>query len=140
MTTSIDSNIVVALWWKSHSSNSNAARLLAESRKRGALVISAPVYAELIADPNRTEGEVDDFASDTGISIDWEIDEDIWREAGKAYGSYAQRRMKSGAGPPRRLLADFIIGAHASIRGYALLTLNERDYKAAFPKLTVVSI
>jgi len=69
MTTSIDSNIVVALWFKSHSANSIAAQLLGEAQKRGKLVISAPVYAELMADPARTENQLDQFAADTGISL-----------------------------------------------------------------------
>jgi hypothetical protein len=139
MTTSIDSNIIVALWRNTHSSNRIASKLLDQAQKRGKLVVSAPVYAELMADPNRSESELDKFASDTGISIEWTIEEDIWREAGRAYRAYAQRRIHSGGGSPKRILADFVIGAHALVRGYTLLTLNARDYVTAFPKLAVVS-
>ena len=139
MTTSIDSNVIIALWWDSHSANRMAARMLNEAQKRGNLIMAAPVYAELIADPRRSEGELDEFALETGISIDWKIDENIWREAGRAYRSYAMRRVCSGGNPPRRILADFIIGAHAMIRGYSLLTLNKIDLATAFPKLTIVS-
>jgi predicted nucleic acid-binding protein len=135
MTTSIDSNIVVALWWNAHSFNRIAASLLGEAQRRGKLVICAPVYAELLADPARSEDQLDQFASDAGISIEWKIEEEIWRAAGRAYCAYAQRRIRSGGGPPKRILADFIIGAHALVRGYTLLTLNERDYAAAFPAL-----
>ena len=35
--------------------------------------------------------------------------------------------------------ADFIIGAHAALRGYTLLTLDGQLYKAAFPALKIVS-
>jgi len=139
MTTSIDSNIIVALWWESHSANRIAARMLDQAQNRGNLIISAPVYAELIADPKRSETELDEFALDTGIAIDWKIDEDIWREAGRAYRSYSRRRFRSGGSPPRRILADFIIGAHALKRGYTLLTLIEGDFATAFPGLTIVS-
>jgi predicted nucleic acid-binding protein len=140
MTTSIDTNIVVALWLKSHSANSIAAHLLGEAQMRGKLIIAAPVYAELMADSARTESQLDRFASDTGISIEWQIEEDTWREAGRVYCDYARRRIRSGGGLPRRILTDFIIGAHAMVRGYTLLTLNRRDYAAAFPKLKVVSM
>lgn len=140
MTTSIDSNIIIALWFKSHSANSIAARLLGEAQKLGELVISAPVYAELMADPARSESQLDRFAAETGISVEWKLEEDTWREAGKAYREYARRRNRSGGGPPRRILTDFIIGAHAVVNGYTLLTLNRRDYAATFPKLTVVSM
>jgi hypothetical protein len=140
MTTSIDSNIIVALWRDTHSSNRIAAKLLHHAQKRGKLVVSAPVYAELMADPDRTESELDEFASDTGIAVEWTIEEVIWREAGRAYRDYARRRIRSGGGPPRRVLADFIIGAHALIRGYTLLTLNGRDYVAAFPTLPIIPV
>jgi len=140
MTTSIDSNILVALWRNSHTSNRVAAESLGEAHRRGSLVICAPVYAELTADPNRTMSELDEFASETGISIDWELEEAIWREAGMASRGYAQRRIRSGGGAPRRILADFIIGAHALLRGYALLTLNSADYVVAFPQLQVFSL
>jgi predicted nucleic acid-binding protein len=139
VTTSIDSNVIVALWWDSRSANRVAANMLKEAHKRGNLIMSAPVYAELIADPRRSEAELDEFALDTGISIEWKIDEEIWREAGRAYRSYAMRRVRSGGNPPRRILADFIIGAHALKRGYSLLTLNGSDFSAAFPALTIVS-
>jgi predicted nucleic acid-binding protein len=139
MTTSIDTNIIVALWRKDHLANQLAANLLSSARERGSLVISAPVYAELMADPNRIASELEKFAADTGISIEWKIEEEIWREAGRAYRDYARRRIRSGSGPPRRILADFLIGAHALVRGYTLLTLDGEHYRAAFPTLTIVS-
>ena len=140
MTTSIDTNVIVALWLKSHSANFVAAQLLGQAQKRGKLIISAPVYAELMADPARSESQLDQFAADTGITVEWKIEEDAWREAGRAYCEYSRRRIRSGGGSPTRILADFIIGAHALVRGYTLLTLNRRDYAATFPKLTVSSM
>jgi predicted nucleic acid-binding protein len=41
---------------------------------------------------------------------------------------------------PRRLLADFIIGAHALEHGYPLQTLDDQLSRAAFPRLPVVTI
>jgi predicted nucleic acid-binding protein len=38
---------------------------------------------------------------------------------------------------PRRILADFLIGAHALLSARHLLTLGDRFYKAAFPGLTI---
>jgi hypothetical protein len=93
-----------------------------------------------MADPARTEGQLDRFTAETGISVEWKIEKDTRREAGRAYRAYAQRRSRSGGGPPRRILTHFIIGAHAMVRGYTLLTLKRRDYATTFPKLTVVSV
>jgi predicted nucleic acid-binding protein len=139
MTSSIDTNIIVALWRMDHPANQVAVNMLSAAHEHGGLVVSAPVYAELMADPNRTERDLQEFISESGISVEWKLEEEIWREAGRAYRDYARRRIRSGGGPPRRILADFVIGAHAVLRGYTLLTLNGRDYAAVFPKLVLVS-
>jgi len=49
MVTSIDSNVLIALWDPDDSLNQAAQRSLDEAQSRGALVISAPVFAELMA-------------------------------------------------------------------------------------------
>jgi predicted nucleic acid-binding protein len=68
------------------------------------------------------------------------LKERIYREAGNAYQKYAERRRKQGTNGPRRILADFLIGAHALVSGYRLLTLDGRMYRASFPKLRVETI
>lgn len=107
---------------------------------RGSLVLSAPVFAELIAAPGRNEAFLSAFCSDTGISVEFDLDEAIWRLAGRAFQAYASRRRKQRDPSPRRILADFLIGAHASHRGYRLLTLDDHLYKSAFSALTLVTI
>ena len=139
MTTSIDSNIVVALWRRDDPSSGTAAILLDQARKQGGLVVSAPVFAELMGDPNRTEIGLNEFFRDTGILIDWTVDERAWREAGRAYRGYVQRRRSENGSFPRRILADFLIGAHALVHGYSLLTFDLRLYSAAFPSLSIIS-
>jgi predicted nucleic acid-binding protein len=81
---------------------------------------------------------VSSFLEETGVAIDWDLGEPVWRSAGRAFQSYARRKQRdSGA---RRILADFLIGAHAQTRGYRLLTLDERLYKAAFPTLRLETV
>ena len=139
MTTSIDSNIIIALWREADALNGVAAKMLVRARKQGKLIVSAPVYAELMGDPKRTEAELNEFLRDTSILIDWTLNEKTWREAGRAYQGYVQRRRSGDGALPRRILADFLIGAHALVCEYALLTFDQRLYSAAFPKLTIVS-
>src|ERR1039457_7438812 len=110
------------------------------AKTRGSLVIAAPVFAELLAAPGRTEAFVDAFLEDTGISVDWNLDEMVWRAAGGAFQRYAERRRKQRDSGTRRILADFLIGAHAETRGYRLLTLDERIYRTPCPKLVVETI
>lgn len=139
MTTSIDSNVIVALWRQADPFNSAAAIMLNRSRKQGNLSVSAPVYVELLGDPSRDEAELDTFLEDTGILVDWTLDERVWREAGRANRGYIQRRRSSGGSLPRRLVTDFLIGAHALVFGRTLLTFDRRLYAAAFPKLAIVA-
>jgi predicted nucleic acid-binding protein len=135
MTTAIDTNIVVALWDNDNALNTAAQQALDASLTRGQLVIAAPVFAELLACPDRDESFLNGFFRDTGITVEWILDEAIWRVAGLAFQAYATRRRTQRDSGPRRILADFLIGAHAVQNKYHLLTLDDRIYRAAFPTL-----
>jgi predicted nucleic acid-binding protein len=140
MTTAIDTNVVVALWDKDPALSLAAQTALEAAFHRGSLVVSAPVFAELIAAPGRSETFVSSFFEETGIAVDWDLGEAVWRSAGRAFQAYPERRRKHRDAGGRRILADFLIGAHAQARGYRLLTLDERLYKAAFPTLTMETV
>jgi len=140
MTTAIDTNILVALWDTDPQLNSAVQKALDSAQARGALVITGAVYAELLALPGRTEKMLDEFFGATGILVEWQLSEQIWRTAGRAFQEYARRRRKKKAEMPRRILADFLIGAHAAVHHYPLLTLDRRLYRAAFPKLKIVEL
>lgn len=140
MTTAIDTNVVIALWDKDPVLSSAAQTALEAAFSRGSLVVAAPVFAELIAAPGRSETFVSSFFEETGIAIDWDLGEAVWRSAGRAFQSYAERRRKQRDSGTRRILADFLIGAHAQTRGYRLLTMDERLYRAAFPAVTIETI
>jgi len=140
MTTEIDSNILVALWNEDDALNTLARKALDAALGRGSLVIAAPVFAELLASPSRGEAFLDAFFRDTGMSVDWELGETIWRTAGRAFQRYVMRRAKQRGSGPRRILADFLIGAHALQNGFRLLTLDDRLYAAAFPRLALDTI
>lgn len=136
MTTAIDTNIIVALWDKDPLVSSPSRRALEIAFLRGGLVI-APVFAELLAAPGRNETFLAKFLRETTIMVDWDLGEDVWRTAAKAFQSYAERRRKQRDSGTRRILGDFIIGAHAQVRGFRFLTRDERLYRAAFPHLKV---
>jgi predicted nucleic acid-binding protein len=139
MITAIDTNVIVALWAEDEISVA-AEAALEKAYQRGRLIVSAPVFAELIAAPGRTEGFVNSLLEENGIVIDWDLHEPIWRAAGRAFQAYAERRRKQGDPGTRRILADFLIGAHAQVRGYRLLSLDERLYRAAFPSLKIETV
>jgi len=101
-------------------------------------VISAPVYVELLAHPAASVAFVEGFLERTRIVVDFVLDETVWRETGRSFAGYAQRQRASGGGRPKRLLADFLIGAHAVLRADRLLTLDASRYLEAFPGLRMM--
>jgi len=140
MTTAVDTNVIVALWDRDPCLSSAAQSALDAALGRGTLVVAATVFAELMAAPSRSELFLDSFFRETGINIDWALDESVWRRAGRAFQGYAARRRKQRDVGPRRILADFLIGAHAQEGGHSLLTLDDHLYRTAFPGLTVVRV
>jgi hypothetical protein len=135
MTTAIDTNVIVALWSEDDALSAAAEKALDSAFRRGALVVAGPVFAELMAAPGRKEDFVTVLLEENGIVIDWHLNEAIWRAAGRAFQAYAERRRQQQDHGTRRLLVDFLIGAHAHVHGYRLLSLDERLYRAAFPTL-----
>lgn len=55
MITAIDTNVFIALWDKDPVLSGTAQTALDSAFSRGTLVVAAPVFAELIAAPGRSE-------------------------------------------------------------------------------------
>ena len=137
MITAVDTNVVIALWDRDSALSFAAQTALDSAFNRGTLVAAATVFAELIAAPGRTDAFVGSFFEETGIGVDWELPEQVWRLAGRAFQAYAERRRKQRDAGGRRILADFVIGAHALANGCRLLTLDDRLYRSSFPTLAI---
>jgi predicted nucleic acid-binding protein len=137
MRTAIDTNVFSAIWsWEP--SAARATVQLDEARMEGALVISPSVFAELLAYPRATEAFVREFLQATVVDVDWKREEKVWTEAGLRFARYAARRRKAIGEGPRRLLADFLIGAHALVQAERLLTLDPTRYRQDFPELRLL--
>lgn len=134
MLSAIDTNVISALWSEEPTAGA-MAELLRTARSQGALTVSAPVYAELHAYPGATAVFVEKFISDTGIRVDFDLGDGVWRLAASTFAEYAERRRRSGGGGSKRLLVDFIVGAHAATEADRLLTLDPDRYRTAFPDL-----
>lgn len=137
MRTALDTNILSALW-SGEPLASQIATSLGQARAQGGLVICAPVFAELMAHPSATQDFVEEFLRETGITVDFKIDEAIWRQSAKSFATYAQRRRRSGGNSPKRLLVDFVIASHALVNADRLMTLDAKRYTTNFPKLRIV--
>ena len=65
-------------------------------------------------------------------AIDGNVIVALWsREAGAA------RRPASAGAEPKRLLVDYLVGAHARERADRLLTLDPQRYRPAFEDLRI---
>ena len=137
MRTALDTNVLSALWSKEPLASQVAAQL-AEAHARGGLVVCAPVYVELLAHPSANQRFVDEFLAETGIVVDFELDESVWRQAGRSFAAYAHRRRRAQGGSPKRLLVDFLVAAHALLRADCLMTLDASRYQRDFPRLHLV--
>ena len=134
MRTALDTNILSALW-SNEPSAFDISDDLAAAKQSGALLISGVVYAELLAYPKATESFVNEFCEQTGITIDFKLQDTAWVEAGRRFAKYAKRRRTTTTPVAKRLLADFLVGAHALLQADRLMTLDPTRYKQDFPEL-----
>ena len=136
--TALDANILSALL-RSEANALSIARQLSALAREGSLVVSPVVYAELLAGPGVTPDFLKGFLQEVDVQLLPPPGLAVWESAGLAYGSYAQRRQRSGGGSPRRILSVFVIGAHALYHGAALFTADPQHYRLSFPALTVLT-
>lgn len=96
------------------------------------LAINAVIYSELSIAFERIE-ELESVLSEANLSV-----EPIPREAlflaGKAFLNYRRSRGTKLGVPP-----DFYIGAHAAVRGYAILTRDVSRYSNYFPTVRLIA-
>jgi predicted nucleic acid-binding protein len=135
--TALDTNVLSALW-SGEPSARGIESILFDARSQGGLVICAPVYCELLAYPSATRSFVQEFLSETGIFVDFLLDEQVWQSAANAFVAYAHRRRRSRGGPPKRMLVDFVVAAHAVLRADQLMTLRASRYRPDFTRLRIV--
>lgn len=137
--TSIDTNVLIDLLQADTTASQIASAALTKASAAGPLCICGAVFSELLGFPGRTVEELIELFNDLKIVIEWDVKKPDWQDAGVAFQSYVHRRRANGVSYPRRILTDFLIGAHASVRGYTLLTQDKRIYAASFPGLRIQS-
>jgi hypothetical protein len=137
MRTALDTNILSTIWTGAPSAATIAAQL-SKVHAEGALVVSAPVVVELSAIPSLNVQLVRKALAEMAIAIDFDLEQDVWLLAAERFAAYAIRRRRSGGDSPKRLLADFVIAAHALLKADRLMTLDAKRYSQDFPKLRIV--
>ena len=128
----VDSNILIDVSTRNEVWGQWSAEALAQLAEHVPLVINPIVYAEVSAGFSTIE------ALDQALPGNLYQREALpWEAAflaGKCFVTYRRR-----GGQRRSPLPDFYIGAHAAIRGFALLTRDAARYRTYFPRLKIIA-
>lgn len=139
MKVAVDTNVFIRLLYGNEELAPPARAVLERTSREAEVVVSPAVFAELVAGSRSLE-DVARFFEEKSITVHWDLDRQVWREAGLRYAAYARDRRKEGSGGPRRILADFLIGSHVLLMaGANLLTSDTRIFANYFPELRIVT-
>ncbi len=128
MITAIDTNILLDILVPNEAFYEASADALQESATAGSLAICDIVYAELCIH-FRSQHECEAFLESSEIRV-----QALTREA-HFLASRAWRTYRQQGGRRTRILADFLIGAHAQKQATRLLSRDRGFYTKLFPSL-----
>ena len=128
----VDSNVLLDIATGDPAWSEWSAEALAQAAERYPLVINPIVYAEVSIGYDKIE------ALDEALPVALYRREPLPWEAAFLAGK-CFLRYRRGGGQRRSPLPDFYIGAHAAVRGLALLTRDAGRYRMYFPRVPLVT-
>ena len=133
MTTAIDTNVLLDLFISSATHHERSRDALRNASLKGELIVSDIVYAEIV--PHFGDrSPLDAALNELSIRLS-PINRDIAWEAGLRWMRYRQ-----AGGPRTRILADFLIGAHALVSADVFLTRDRGFFDTYFPDLNKATV
>lgn len=106
--------------------------MLARLAPRETLMINPVIYAEFSV-------RYDDIDVVDSLLPEAEFRREHLPWAAAFAAGVAFRIYRKAGGARERVLPDFLIGAHAAIRGYSILTRDPKGYRAYFPDVPLVT-
>lgn len=131
MITAVDTNVLLDVFAADPEFGGRSRAAIRSALLEGGLVACDVVWAEVAA-AFPTTAEVTAAMDRLGVRF-MPLDEQVSADAGGAWRSY----RRSG-GSRTRILADFLIGAHAAVAADRLLTRDRGFYRKHFDRLTVL--
>jgi predicted nucleic acid-binding protein len=131
MITAVDTNILIDVLGADSTFGPASRDALWAASQAGALIASEVVWAETSA-WYRSEREAAEALDDLRLRL-VPMDAPAASAAGAAWGAY-----RRGGGRRDRMIADFLVGAHADVHADQLLTRDYGFYRARFRHLKVV--
>lgn len=128
----VDTNVLLDVLDEDPRWEAWSARALADAADRGTLLINPIIFAEVSLSFERIE------ELDAALPVTAFVREDLpWEAAflaGRSFLTYRQR-----GGTRHAPLPDFYIGAHAAVRGHAVLTRDPARYRSYFPTVRLIA-
>jgi predicted nucleic acid-binding protein len=128
----VDSNVLLDIMSQSPQWFGWSGAALAHAADTSRVVIDPIIFAEISVHFDSIE-ELEDTLSEAGIQRE-PLPFEASFLAGKAFLAYRRR-----GGTRQSLLPDFLIGAHAAVAGYRLLTRDTARYRTYFPSLRLIA-